>query len=229
MSSPIVVIDYGLANIRSVVNALSCFKLPVEVAEKGSDLDKALALVLPGVGSYDAGMRELRARGHVDALEELVIGGDKPFLGICLGLQFALQGSEEGDEPGLGWIPAVAKLLPSQGVGGNMIKVPHIGWNEVEIGEGGSLLDGIDSCTDFYFNHSYYFPCPEYPVDDVNGAPYVMHHTSYGLNFVSALEWKNISLAQFHPEKSQLAGMKLLENFVSQVMNENAQETEGAA
>lgn len=214
MSRSIVVIDYGLANIRSVVNALSCFRLPVEVAEQGRELANAAALVLPGVGSFDMGMRNLRARGHVDALQELVVERDVPFLGICLGLQFALEGSEEGDEPGMGWFPHTARRLPTESPDGRVVKVPHIGWNEVDIANGGELLEGIGSGTDFYFNHSYYFPRPDGAAD----TDALLHTTNYGLGFVSAVERGNVSLVQFHPEKSQLAGMKLLENFVSHLM-----------
>jgi imidazole glycerol-phosphate synthase subunit HisH len=216
LTSPIVVIDYGLANIRSVVNALSCFNIPVEVAENGADLDKSSAIVLPGVGSFDAGIHELRARGHADALQELVIGEGRPFLGICLGMQFVLEGSLEGDEPGLGWFAGISEILPKRTNDKRVLKVPHIGWNEVEIKDGGQMFKGIDGATDFYFNHSYYFPSLPDTDQKEKSENYLEHTCQYGLKFACAVERENISLVQFHPEKSQLAGMKLLENFVSQ-------------
>src|SRR5208337_2837641 len=133
----VAVIDYGLANIRSVVNALNCFEVDVTVMESGAGLADAGRIVLPGVGSFDAGMQGLRERGHVEALQRRVLDGGVPYLGICLGLQFLFEGSAEGSAVGLGWIKGRIERFPS---GPNKPKVPHIGWNEVEIAPVSALM-----------------------------------------------------------------------------------------
>ncbi len=200
----IAVIDYGLANIRSVVNALNCFDVDVTVAENGAALGDAKLIVLPGVGSFDAGMRGLNERGHVEALQRRVVEAGVPYLGICLGMQFVFEGSEEGSAPGLGWVKGRVERFPS---GQDQPKVPHVGWNEVEVAPSSKLMAALQSPADFYFVHSYY-------------APLVCTHgiasgiCDYGVQFCAALERDNIAAVQFHPEKSQLGGMKLLETFL---------------
>ena len=200
------VVDYGLANIRSVVNALSCFDADVEVAETGDALARADRIVLPGVGSFDAGMQGLRARGHEAAMTRRVLEDGVPFLGICLGLQFLLDQSEEGSERGLGWFSGNVQRFPE---GNGHPKVPHIGWDSVEKAGEGRLLQALELPADFYFVHSYFVPRAE---DAGRAATGVCGH---GTPFVASLERDNISAVQFHPEKSQLAGMKLLETFVT--------------
>jgi imidazole glycerol-phosphate synthase subunit HisH len=201
----VAVIDYGLANIRSVVNALDCFEVDVMVAQNGAELADVSRIVLPGVGSFDAGMRGLRERGHVDALRRQVLEEGVPYLGICLGLQFLFEGSAEGSVAGLGWIKGRIERFPS---GPNAPKVPHVGWNEVEIAPATALMAGLKSPTDFYFVHSYYAPltATQQIATGVCG---------YGVRFCAALERDNIAAVQFHPEKSQLGGMKLIETFLT--------------
>ena len=208
MTTCIGVIDYGLANIRSVVNALSCFDIRVSVLDDGNQISDVDALVLPGVGSFDAGMRGLRDRGHATALAESVFAKKVPFLGICLGMQFVMSGSEEGSEKGLGWFDSTVRRLPDQ-IDGHTVKVPHIGWNEVRVTGNSKLFANIDDISDFYFNHSFYVPLV------LTEESIVCHACSYGIDFAASLECENIYLAQFHPEKSQLAGMKLMETFVN--------------
>jgi len=202
----VAVIDYGLANIRSVVNALSCFEVEVEVAETGGALKEADRIVLPGVGSFDAGMRGLRERGHDDALERRVRRDGVPFLGICLGLQFLTEGSAEGSEAGLGWINGVCEKFPD---GDGNPKVPHMGWDSITGSGSGVLLNEIELPADLYFVHSYFVP------NSGEAADIATATCNHGLDFVAALESGNICAAQFHPEKSQLAGMKMLQNFVA--------------
>lgn len=216
MTVSIAIVDYGLANIRSVVNALSCFSAEIRVIDNGSDLKGADAIVLPGVGSFGAGMRELRARGHASALYDLVVGEKRPFLGICLGMQFVYQGSDEADEDGLGWLPGTVRRLPSRDAGNTPVKVPHIGWNEVRISNNSRLMKDIDSGSDFYFNHSYYVPLP----DAEERA--IVHRCQYGVGFAASVEKDNLYICQFHPEKSQLAGMKMLESFIALAADEIA-------
>ena len=200
----VAIVDYGLANIRSVVNAFSCFDADIKVAAHPDDLSDAAAIVLPGVGSFDAGMRGLHQRGHVEALDRHVRSGGRPFLGICLGMQFLLEGSEEGQEPGLGWLRGRCRRFR-----GSNLKVPHIGWNEVKVADAQSLFRGMETALDFYFAHSYYAPAED-DLEHVGTAS-----CDYGGTFVAALSSENIHAVQFHPEKSQLAGMKLIETFLS--------------
>lgn len=199
----VAIVDYGLANIRSVVNALSCFDLELTVAETGAGLEDAQAIVLPGVGSFDAGMQGLRQRGHEEALNRLVRGQGVPFLGICLGLQFLFESSEEGQSNGLGWFPGRLLRFPS---GPGEAKVPHMGWNDVEP-SGGQLFRNLVPPYTFYFVHSYYIPLEA--AQNLNPAV-----CRYSRPFAAAIESGNIAATQFHPEKSQLAGMKLLESFL---------------
>ena len=123
----VAVVDYGLANIQSVVNALECFTPNIRIAETGDDLAGAAKIVLPGVGHFDEGMKGLRSRGHVGALEAQVLGAGVPLLGICLGLQFLFEGSDEGVESGLGWVSGRIRRIEE----GGGVKVPHMGWSDV--------------------------------------------------------------------------------------------------
>lgn len=200
----VALIDYGLANLRSVQNALSCFECEIKLAEHGSDLMNADRILLPGVGAFDAGMQGLRDRGFVDALTRRVKHEGIPFLGICLGLQFLFESSEEGSLPGLGWFPGRIRRFSSQS-----LKVPHMGWSAVEARPGARLFSGMASPIDFYFVHSFFAPCTH--EDD-----WVAGTCHYGQTFAAAVELDNISAVQFHPEKSQLGGMKLLESFLMQ-------------
>lgn len=201
----VVVVDYGLANIQSVVNALECFTTNVRIASSGDDLAGAARIVLPGVGHFDAGMRGLRNRGHVEALRAQVMGAGVPLLGICLGLQFLFEGSDEGVEPGLGWVSGRIKRIDD----GGSVKVPHMGWSEVTCPRPSRLFAELKPPIEFYFVHSYCAPS----AGDAAGV--AVATCTYGIEFVAALERGNIFATQFHPEKSQLAGMKLLETFLS--------------
>jgi glutamine amidotransferase len=202
---PVVVVDYGLANIQSVVNALECLTPNIRIAEAGSDIAGAGRIVLPGVGHFDEGMRGLRRRGHAAALEAQVLDAGVPLLGICLGLQFLFEGSDEGTEPGLGWISGRIKRI-SEGGG---VKVPHMGWSEVSCPRPSRLFAELEAPIEFYFVHSFCAP------NSGEAAELASATCAYGPDFVAALERGNIFATQFHPEKSQLAGMKLLETFLS--------------
>lgn len=200
----VAVVDYGLANIRSVVNALSCFDADVVVAETGSALGDADLIVLPGVGSFDAGMEGLVSRGHAEALERRVRDAGVPYLGICLGMHFLFERSEEGTRPGLGWLGGGVVRFPT---GEGHPKVPHVGWSAVEVAPASRLMAGLGSPSDFYFVHGYHVPL-------AHSATITTGICDYGLRFCAALERDNVAAVQFHPEKSQLAGMKLLETFL---------------
>jgi glutamine amidotransferase len=186
------------------VNALECFTPNIRIAETGDDLAGATRIVLPGVGHFDEGMKGLRSRGHVAALEARVLAAGVPLLGICLGLQFLFEGSDEGVEPGLGWVSGRIKRIE-----GNSVKVPHMGWSEVTCPRPSRLFAEIKAPIEFYFVHSF---CA---TNSGEAAGLASATCAYGTEFVAAFERGNIFATQFHPEKSQLAGMKLLETFLS--------------
>lgn len=201
----VAVVDYGLANIQSVINAFECFTPNVRVAAHGEELDGADKIILPGVGHFDEGMRGLRSRGHVAALNTLVRQQGIPLLGICLGFQFLFEKSEEGRENGLGWIPGrITRMKEGPGV-----KIPHMGWSEVECQKPSRLFKDLNPPIEFYFVHSY---CA---LKVGQAASHATALCTHGEPFIAALEWNNVFATQFHPEKSQLAGMKLLETFLT--------------
>lgn len=200
MSGPrIAVVDYQAGNLRSVEKALQRFGADAVVTGDSDAVAGADALVFPGQGANDSSMRHLRSSGLVEPIREFV-GSGRPFLGVCLGLQLLFEGSDEGVEPGLGLIPGWVRRLP----GG--VKVPHMGWNRVDLRGDHPVFDGVASGSYFYFVHSYY---PD-PADDhlTTGT------TSYGVRFCSAVGWDNAAAVQFHPEKSGAIGLRIYENFV---------------
>ena len=200
----IVVVDYGMGNVRSVVNALAALGAEAQVSSSPAALDAAERLILPGVGAFGEAMRRIGERGLVEPLERQVARG-KPILGICLGMQLlAALGWEHGAHRGLGWIAGqVRRLEPAD----PSLRVPHIGWNEVTPGAPGRLLAGVPAGSTFYFVHSYHF-VPEDP-ERVTG------HCDHGGRFAAVVEWGHVVGTQFHPEKSQQAGLLLLKNFLA--------------
>ena len=201
----IAVVDYGAGNLRSVVNALESLGRTVAVVDRPGPLADARAIILPGVGAFGDGMEGLRKRDLVEPLTEAVLGRRVPYLGICLGLQFlAREGFENGRHEGLGWIPGVVRRIETEDP---RVKVPHMGWNDVTILRRGVLLDGVEEPV-FYFLHGYHFE----PAADV--ADVVTSTCVHGATLTATLECDNIFAAQFHPEKSQRAGIRLLENFL---------------
>ena len=190
----------------SVVNAFDAIGHKVHVTNQPADLAKASAIVLPGVGAFGDGMDSLRRLNLAEALHEEVLGNKKPYLGICLGLQFlALEGSELGCHKGLGWIGGAVQRIVSNDDG---YRVPHIGWNNVRIKRPCPLFVGLDDDPVFYFVHSYHF-LVESESDDV-----VTSTCWHGETITASVHKENIYGVQFHPEKSQRNGLKLLENFV---------------
>ncbi|MEW6101603.1 MAG: imidazole glycerol phosphate synthase subunit HisH [Candidatus Omnitrophota bacterium] len=197
----IAIIDYGMGNIHSVEKALSLFRVETIVTNQKKDIASAEKLVLPGVGAFDDAMRELENQGLVSVLKD-EIKKKKPFLGICLGMQLLFQRSEEAKEArGLGVLKGeVKKFLPKNG-----LKVPHMGWNTITKAAACPLLKDLPDNAYVYFCHSYY-PLPAKEA--------VAATTDYGLNFASAVWQANVYGVQFHPEKSQKTGLKIIENFV---------------
>lgn len=202
----IVVVDYGMGNLRSVSKALEHVAPGVEVAVT-ADPNKILScerIVVPGQGAMPDCMRQLAASGARDAVLEAL--GRKPFLGLCVGLQMLFERGEEGDTPGLGVLPGTVPRFRSEGLKTQGLKIPHMGWNEVIQARPHPLWEGIADRSRFYFVHSYY-PAPRDPA--LAAATCV-----YGAPFTCAVARDNIFAVQFHPEKSQSAGLQLLSNFV---------------
>ena len=210
MSNTIAVIDYGMGNLRSVSKALEHVApdAKVHVTSDPELVRQAGRVVFPGQGAMPDCMRELDARGLRPAVLEAARA--KPFLGICIGLQMLFERSEEGDTPGLGVFPGRVKRFPPEATKdaqGGKLKVPHMGWNEVMQAEPHPLWQGIADANRFYFVHSYYVEA---------GKPeLVAGYSIYGFPFTCAVAQDNIFAVQFHPEKSQTAGLALLANFVT--------------
>lgn len=201
----IAVVDYGAGNLRSVVNALEAIGQKPLVTHSPSDLAKAAAIVLPGVGAFGDGMESLRRLHLIEALNEEVLGKKKPYLGICLGLQFlGLESYEHGVHQGLGWIKgAVQRIVPSD----DGFRIPHIGWNNVRRERPCLLFEGLDDEPVFYFVHSFHL------VVNNEDSQVVTSTCWHGTTVTASVQKNNIYGVQFHPEKSQREGLKLLENF----------------
>ena len=200
----IAVIDYGMGNLGSVSKALESLGGGVRITQDPSDLKKADKIVLPGVGAFRYSMEALAGLKMIKALKEEIASG-KAYLGICLGLELLFEKSEEGGGYNKGLNILEGDVVRFSGPG---LKVPHIGWNQVEIkNKTCPLFEGIDNKSFFYFVHSYYVR-PKEP--DVIAAD-----TGYGGGFTSMVWKKNIYAVQFHPEKSQDAGLRFLKNFIS--------------
>lgn len=199
----IVIVDYRTANLGSIVNMFKRIGTPVRVAEQPEQLHGASRLLLPGIGHFDTCARNLRSLGFADALQSLVFEQRVPLLGICVGAQLLTCGSEEGSEPGLGWIDAQTLRFPQLDIPD--YKVPHMGWNLAAPQQPHALFGGFEAPPRFYFVHSYYISCERQ--QDVLAA------TRHGVEFASAIAAANIAGVQFHPEKSHRFGMQLLRNF----------------
>jgi len=197
------VIDYGAGNLRSVIHALN--HLGVEnkrLVHTPADLDGADKIILPGVGAFGAGMEQLHKQRLVTPLKKAVLAGT-PYLGICLGMQFLFERSDEmGDHAGLGLLPGHVTRFPHD-LG---LKVPHMGWNQLQQKRSSSLLQDIGAASSAYFVHSYYCD-PADPAD-------IVATVDYGIAFTAVVQRDNIFGVQFHPEKSQRTGLQLLKNFL---------------
>ena len=199
----VVIIDYGMGNVGSVRNALEVLGYDVVISSSEENISRADHLILPGVGAFGDGMKNLQKANLVEILTKEVLVNKKPILGICLGMQMmATSGEEGGVYSGLGWISGVTRKFE---LDESTFKVPHVGWNDVKNLRQSTLLQNIQNPI-FYFVHSYHL-VPE----DKNVAIGV---TDYGEEFVSVVEKGNIFGVQFHPEKSQKAGLDLLNNFL---------------
>lgn len=209
----IALLDYGAGNLRSVGKALERSGLAVEVVSDAGAVARADALVLPGVGAFRDARAQLAAKHLDDAVRDAIAAG-RPYLGLCLGLQFLFEEAEEhGRTAGLGLLRGRVVRFPERGADGARLRVPHIGWNEVSWrrdaparpGEAASLLAALPAREHYYFVHSYH----ALPAD----ADTVVGWTDYGGPFAAAVATERIFAVQFHPEKSQAAGKRLLDAF----------------
>jgi glutamine amidotransferase len=202
----VAIIDYDAGNLRNVQKALEYLGYRTSiVSSRVEDLERADVLILPGVGAFYEGMRILRKRQLDSFLHQEVIGKKKPLLGICLGMQLlSNDGCEGGQCSGLGFLPMSTQKLRSEEKG---FRLPHIGWNDVSFKPDSVLFKGIPESPDFYFVHSYHAVCED---ESIAAAT-----CEYGHTFVAAVEKDNIFGTQFHPEKSQRYGLKLLQNFMA--------------
>jgi len=197
------IVDYGVGNLGSMLNMLRKIGAQAQLVSTPEQVERATKLVLPGVGSFGAGMAALRERGLVKPLRSKVRQDRTPLLGVCLGMQLLGRRSEEGQAEGLGLIDAeVRRLQPAPESG---CKVPHMGWSMLSPTRDGTLLRGLDARSRFYFCHSYHLVCAD-PAD-------VLARAAYGGGFVAMVQHKNMVGVQFHPEKSHRFGMALLLNF----------------
>jgi glutamine amidotransferase len=199
----ITIIDYGMGNLGSIQNMFKRIGVKSIVSSNLGEISKAEKIVLPGVGAFDTAMQRISDMGLQEILNEKALVEKIPVLGICLGMQLLSNGSEEGKLKGLGWINA--ETLHFHGRIGGDLKVPHMGWNLVEIVGESPLTKGIEGETRFYFVHSYFVK--------VRYEENSLMKTTYGLTFDSAIRKENIFGAQFHPEKSHKFGMELFSNF----------------
>ena len=202
----VVIVDYGMGNLWSVASALKFLDVECCITDDASEIQKADALILPGVGSYRLAMESLRKKDLASAITEAVYTKRRKILGICLGFQMlALSSTEDGESEGLGFLPAKVERFSPADLNGR--KLPHIGFNKVQMPSAEGFFSGFNSSADFYFVHSY-----RMLPDGLQGNKAICN---YGVDFLAAYQSENIFGAQFHPEKSQTNGLALLQNFLA--------------
>ncbi|MCY7411241.1 MAG: imidazole glycerol phosphate synthase subunit HisH [Chitinophagales bacterium] len=204
----ITIIDSGISNIGSLVNMLRKIGAPSLVTNNPEEIKRAEKIILPGIGSFDAGMQRLAELDIIGVLNEKVMKEKIPTLGICLGMQLMAAKSSEGKLPGLNWFDGEVVRFDFSKLNDASIKIPHMGWNFVEPKKPSRLFKDLQNLPRFYFVHGYHFK--EKQNADVLGI------TQFGYPFASAIEKENIAGVQFHPEKSHKFGMQLLKNFIEQ-------------
>jgi imidazole glycerol-phosphate synthase subunit HisH len=202
------VLDYGVGNVSSIINMLKKIGVSAIATDSVSDIEKADKLILPGVGSFDAGMLKLNKSGLVNSIKIHALDEKKPLLGICLGMQMLGRRSDEGNELGLDFIPFDNKRFEFEG--NNQLKIPHMGWDiTTNIIKEDPLIEGLTPMQRYYFVHSFHAVC--------ESEEHVLMRCEYGYSFAAAVKKGNIYGVQFHPEKSHKFGMELLSNFARRV------------
>ncbi len=197
------IINYGLGNVLAFANIYKRLGIPCKVVSDSKELTTASRIILPGVGSFDWAIEKLNESGMRDQLEDMVLGCEVPILGVCVGMQIMAKTSDEGSSLGLGWIDADVKHF-QQPTGGEILRLPHMGWNDVRPLNSDTLFKELDDSL-FYFLHSYYLQ------PNSNELSLALSH--YEIDFTSSVINKNVMGVQFHPEKSHNWGIQLLKNF----------------
>jgi len=200
----IVIVDYKTGNVGSLMNMLKKIGINSIVSSDPKEIESADKIIFPGVGAFDNGMNNLLASGLIPLLEKKVKNQSTPILGVCLGMQLLAKGSEEGVIPGLGWMDGFVKKFHFED---ENLKIPHMGWNTIDIKKVDPIFNEMLKEARFYFVHSYHFVCDE--------KEKVLATTNYGYDFDSIIRKDNIWGVQFHPEKSHKFGMQLLKNFAT--------------
>tara|TARA_B100000519_G_scaffold191899_1_gene192777 strand:+ start:5517 stop:6167 length:651 start_codon:yes stop_codon:yes gene_type:complete len=196
------ILDYGSGNVKSVFNLISFLNYNVKISNEIEDIKSSSHLILPGVGAFGSAMKKIKSIIPIDELKYETMEKKKPFLGICVGMQVLVEkGNEYGKHDGLGWLPGSVNKIDT-----NSYPSLHIGWNNIIIKRDSILFQGLGDINDFYFVHSYAINTEE---------KYNIAETDYGNRFCSSIQKENIYGVQFHPEKSQKAGQKLIHNFLS--------------
>ena len=202
----ITIIDYGSGNIRAIGNIYDTLKIDYKIAKSPEEVMGAEKIFLPGVGAFDQTISMLDKTGFREVLDFEVLQNKIPIIGICVGMQILAESSEEGKLPGLGYIKGKVRKMDASLLN-QKPKLPHLGWNSIEIKRQSAMFKNIDSELGFYFLHSYYFEC-EHEED-------ILTTTTYGKSFASAINHDNVYGIQFHPEKSHHNGINLLHNFAT--------------
>jgi glutamine amidotransferase len=199
------IVDYGLGNIAAFHHVYKQLNVEVATARTADDLRDATKVILPGVGAFDRAIQLLDRSGMRASLDDLVLGKRVPLLGVCVGMQMLARSSDEGGALGLGWIDGAVRSFAA--VSGLDLRVPHMGWNDIEPVRNAALFEGTEPQPRFYFLHSYYVVC-----DDARDVAATAH---YGIQFHCAVQRGNIHGVQFHPEKSHRFGAGILQRFAS--------------
>jgi imidazole glycerol-phosphate synthase subunit HisH len=199
----IAIVNYGVGNLASIKNMLKKAGYESVLASDEGTIEKADKIILPGIGAFDHCMQQFNASGLRPLVTKRVMEDKIPLLGICVGLQMLMEASEEGTEPGLGWIAGKTIKFKKENLNG--LKIPHMDWTNVQVVKNTLLTENLGEQPRFYFVHSYHVQ-PKFPEDELMRA-------HYGYDFTAAVNRENIYGVQFHPEKSHRYGLKILENF----------------
>ena len=202
------IIDYGLGNINAFFNLYKSLNIPCKIASSPADILSSEKLILPGVGSFDGAINKINDSGLLESINQKVLKEFTPILGICVGMQIMALRSEEGSQPGLGWINGEVKKIQLINTSKKISNpLPHMGWNEINLKKNSILTECLNKERNFYFLHSYYFECANR--EDIIAT------SNYGIEFSAIINYKNIYGIQCHPEKSHINGIELLKSFAN--------------
>lgn len=204
MNEPIIIIDYGMGNLGSIANMINYLGYKSIITSNKSKIESADKIILPGVGHFDKAMLNINSQGMSEIIKKKAHEDKTPILGICLGMQLMCKSSEEGVLPGLSLVNADVRRFKFEAE--LKLKIPHMGWDKIEINKQSNILSNLDDNSRFYFVHSYFVSC-----ENNND---ILTYTNYGEKFVSSFQTENIIGVQFHPEKSHKFGMNILKNFI---------------